>query len=93
MDNTENPIEVEIVEETKTIKEIFKEQAANIALGVATLALAGWGAYDNYKRQNRKEQKYNDYLDRKVDILEDTARSYKDSLDNDRPEDPKELKD
>lgn len=96
MENNQNEIpEVAIVtpEKERTFRDFLKEQSANIALGVATLALTAWGAYDNHKRQSRKEQKYNDYLDAKLDILEDTAGVYKDSLFGDRPEDPKELED
>lgn len=96
MENNQNEIpEVAVVTpaKEKTLGEMLKEQSANIALGVATLALTAWGAYDNYKRQNRKEQKYNEYLDAKLDKLEDSVGAYKDSLFGDRPEDPKELKD
>lgn len=94
MENNQEPvIEAELIEAKRSLKEILKEQSANIAIGVATLALTAWGAYDNHKRNNRKEEKYNSYLDSKLELLEDSVSSYKDSLLDARPEDPKELKD
>lgn len=75
--------EVEIVEDKKTFKEILKEQTSNIVLGIATLALSGWVAYDNHKRNNRKEQEYYGYLESKLELQESALSAYKDSLHSD----------
>ena len=82
--------EIEVVAEKKPFKEILKEQAFNIGIGVATFALAAWGAYDNHKRNNRKEERYYDYLDSKLELLEESTGAYRDSLTDSRPDSQKE---
>lgn len=65
----------------------LKDKAVELGVGIATLGVAVWVAYDNHKRADANRDSYVDYLEIKTDLQQQALDVYKDSLaDSDRPQ-------